>query len=145
MLTPTHDDARQVLKGTLRKSPCCGLHREWTPPPPVVGDRESEAAELARSQVEIANETRAQCFIEFGDLRQAEVRVVDPPPHRRSCPSETSTVCPRSEAAPSVFASTERAFRPSTHARELCPSKPRWLLHGPFEAAGFRADVTDEL
>jgi hypothetical protein len=46
----------------------------------VLGESEAEAIDLARRQVEIANEIWAQCFVDFGAPERSEVRVVDPPP-----------------------------------------------------------------
>jgi hypothetical protein len=68
--------ARVVLRGKLRLT-VLRLRKGGIP---VVGDRDEEAKLLARSQVEIANEIWAQCFIDFGEPSEAEVQVVDPPP-----------------------------------------------------------------
>ncbi len=67
---------RAALRGTLRVT----VMRLYKGGPPVVGDKDEEALLLARGQVEIANEIWAQCFIDFGDPKLADVRVADPPP-----------------------------------------------------------------
>jgi hypothetical protein len=67
---------RAVLQGKLRLT----VLRARPGGPPVLGADDAEAIELARSQVEIANEIWAQCYVGFGDPAAAEVRIVDPPP-----------------------------------------------------------------
>jgi hypothetical protein len=67
---------RSVLRGTLRLT----VLRSTAGGPPVLGDDDASADELARSQIEIANEIWGQCFVSFGEMRDAEVRLVDPPP-----------------------------------------------------------------
>jgi hypothetical protein len=67
---------RDVLRGRLRIL----VLRAGRGAAPVLGRDDKEAEELARRQVEIANEIWAQCFIDFGEPRSTEVQVVDPPP-----------------------------------------------------------------
>jgi hypothetical protein len=47
---------------------------------PSVGSTEEGAIAFGREQVRIANEIWLQCFVGFGDPREADVAVVDPPP-----------------------------------------------------------------
>jgi hypothetical protein len=68
-------DARDVLRGRLRIL----VLRAGRGTPPVLGKNDDEATELARRQVEIANEIWAQCFVDFGEPARTEVQVVDPP------------------------------------------------------------------
>jgi len=67
--------ARDSLRGTLRVF----VLRQQRGGAPVLGKNDDEAVELARRQVEIANEIWAQCNVDFGRPESAEVRVVDPP------------------------------------------------------------------
>jgi hypothetical protein len=66
---------RDVLRGRLRVLVLRAGHGTA----PVLGSSDAEALELARRQVEIANEIWAQCFIDFGEPSHAEVQIVDPP------------------------------------------------------------------
>jgi hypothetical protein len=67
---------RAALRGRLRIT----VLRTRAGGAPVLGADDAEAIELARSQIEIANEIWAQCFIGFGDPAAGQVRVVNPPP-----------------------------------------------------------------
>lgn len=67
--------ARDVLRGRLRIL----VLRAGRGTVPVLGASDGEAMELARRQVEIANEIWAQCFVDFGAPESTEVHVVDPP------------------------------------------------------------------
>ncbi len=69
-------DPRDVLRGRLRIL----VLRSGRGAQPVIGKSDAEAIELARRQVEIANEIWAQCFIDFGEPGLTKVDVVDPPP-----------------------------------------------------------------
>lgn len=69
------DRAGTLLRGVLRVSVLRYQHQGG----PVLGKDDAEAIQLARRQVEIANEIWAQCNIDFGRPESAEVRVVDPP------------------------------------------------------------------
>jgi hypothetical protein len=73
--TGTGQRPEDVLRGRLRVL----VLRSAIGARSVLGDNEQEAVELARRQVEIANEIWAQCFIDFGAPEHTEVRVVDPP------------------------------------------------------------------
>ncbi|HEX6242272.1 MAG TPA: hypothetical protein VFZ61_15280 [Polyangiales bacterium] len=65
-----------VLRGRLRLL----VLRSAPGSPTVLGESDVDAVELARRQIEIANEIWAQCFIDFGTPERSEVRAVDPPP-----------------------------------------------------------------
>jgi hypothetical protein len=67
--------ARDALRGRLRVL----VLRAARGSAPVLGENDAQALELARRQVEIANEIWGQCFIDFGPPEAAEVSVVDPP------------------------------------------------------------------
>ncbi len=66
---------RDALRGRLRVL----VLRAARGAAPVLGESDIQALELARRQVEIANEIWAQCFIDFGPPEAADVSVVDPP------------------------------------------------------------------
>lgn len=66
---------RDALRGRLRVL----VLRAARGAAPVLGENEPQALELARRQVEIANEIWGQCFIDFGPPEAAEVSIVDPP------------------------------------------------------------------
>jgi hypothetical protein len=67
---------RAALRGHMRIT----VLRARAGGPPVLGADDAEAMELARSQIEIANEIWAQCYVAFGEPAAAQVRIVDPPP-----------------------------------------------------------------
>ncbi|MFT3921756.1 MAG: hypothetical protein QM778_04410 [Myxococcales bacterium] len=136
-VSDSSDSSRQVLKGTLRVT-VLRLHRGG---PPVVGDRESEAAELARSQVEIANEIWAQCFIEFGDPMQAEVRVVDPPPPALLSVGELDGL-PAQGGGTVSFRVNGTRIAPVTTRPGANPEQTALAIARAVRAAGFRAEVT---
>jgi hypothetical protein len=69
-------DLRDVLRGRLRIL----VLRNGRGAQPVIGKSDADAIELARRQVEIANEIWAQCFVDFGEPALTKVDVVDPPP-----------------------------------------------------------------
>jgi hypothetical protein len=74
---PGRDNSpRAALRGQLRIT----VLRARAGGAPVLGADEAEAIELARSQIEIANEIWAQCYVGFGEPAAAQVRIVDPPP-----------------------------------------------------------------
>lgn len=131
------DESRQVLRGTLRVT-VLRLHRGG---PPVVGDRESEAAELARSQVEIANEIWAQCFIEFGDPKEAEVRIVDPPPPALLSVADLDGLPALGGGTVSVRVNDVR-IPPVTTRNGATPEQTAAAIARAMRGAGFRAEVT---
>jgi len=128
---------RQVLRGTLRVT-VLRLHRGG---PPVVGDRESEAAELARSQVEIANEIWAQCFIEFGEPKEAEVHVVDPPPPALLAVGELDGL-PALGGGTITFRVNGVRIAPVTTRAGSTPEQTALAVARAVRSAGFRAEVT---
>jgi hypothetical protein len=128
---------RQVLRGTLRVT-VLRLHRGG---PPVVGDRESEAADLARGQVEIANEIWAQCFIEFGDPKQAEVRIVDPPPPALLAVGDLDGL-PALGLGNVSFRANGVRIAPVATRNGASPEQTALAIARALRSAGFRAEVT---
>jgi hypothetical protein len=70
-----HDGERRVLEARLRLV----VLRYAPGAAAVLGHDDASAIELARRQVEIANEIWAQCFIDFGTPEGTPAAVVDPP------------------------------------------------------------------
>lgn len=65
-----------ALRGRLRVR----VLRLWPGGPPSIGRDEAHALALARAQVAAASEAWAQCGVTFGDGRDADVALADPPP-----------------------------------------------------------------
>jgi hypothetical protein len=128
---------RSVLRGTLRVT-VLRLHPHG---PPVVGDREDEASVLARSQVEIANEIWAQCFIEFGDPREATVRVVDPPPAALLAVADLDGL-PAVGGGLLVFRVNGARVAPISTLPGATPERTALAIARALRDAGYRAHVT---
>lgn len=128
---------RRVLRGTVRTT----VLRSRSSGQPVVGDSDEEAIDLARSQIEIANEIWAQCFIEFGDPERAEVRVIDPPPRALLAFGDVDGL-PAAGAGSIVFRAGGQLVGPvATHAG-ASPERTARDVARALEKRGFAAAVS---
>lgn len=128
---------RAALRGTLRLT----VLRMRKQGPPVVGDKDEEAIALAREQVTIANEIWAQCFIDFGDPEEAEVRVVDPPPPALLAVADVDGL-PAIGGGQMVFRANGRRIGPVITRAGATPERTALALARALRAAGFQAEVT---
>lgn len=128
---------RAALRGTLRIS-VLRLHRGG---PPVVGDRDHEAYDLARSQVEIANEIWAQCFIDFGEPTQAEIRLVDPPQSGLLAVADVDGLPALGGGVVQLRVNGTR-IPPVATLAGATPERTALAIARAIRQAGFRADVT---
>jgi hypothetical protein len=128
---------RAALRGRLRMA----VLRAAPGGAPVLGADDQEATTLARSQVEIANEIWAQCFVSFGPPEASEVRVVDPPPPALLAVADIDGL-PASGGGAIVFRAngvrigpivTRAAASPETTAREVARA---------LSQRGFSAEVS---
>jgi hypothetical protein len=134
---PAGTGPRSVLKGTLRVT----VLRLEPGGPPVVGDRDDEAIALAREQVEIANEIWAQCFIQFGEPADTEVRVVNPPPPALIAIADLDGL-PAAGDGQMVLRANGMRVGPVAMRPGAAPEQTALVLAKALENAGFRAEVT---
>jgi hypothetical protein len=107
----------------------------------VLGDSDQEAIELARRQVEIANEIWAQCFIDFGPPEASEVRVVDPPPPALLAISDLDGLPAAGDGAIVVRVGSQRVGPIALRAGAL-PEQTAQQLARTLEERGFLATVS---
>jgi hypothetical protein len=107
--------ARDALRGTLRIM----VLRAARGGRPVLGESDAQALELARRQVEIANEIWAQCFIDFGAPEAAQVSVVDPPEPALLAISDLDGLPARGDGAITFRAGGKRIGPVALHRGEL--------------------------
>lgn len=126
-----------ILRGHLRLL----VLRSGTGVAPVLGRSESDAVELARRQIEIANEIWAQCFIEFGEPEDAEVVIVDPPLPALLSVSDLDGLPAAGDGAVTVRAAG-RSVGPVRLKPGALPEQTALELARAFSAAGFSAKVS---
>jgi hypothetical protein len=130
-------DMRDVLRGRLRIL----VLRAGRGTPPVLGKSDAEAVELARRQVEIANEIWAQCFIDFGDPTATEVHVVDPPPPALVAVSDLDGLPARGDGAVTLQVAGKRVG-PIPLAAGALPEQTAQRIARAVTAAGFEAALS---
>jgi hypothetical protein len=128
---------RAVLKGSLRLT----VLRGSAGGPPVLGDDDVQAVELARSQVEIANEIWAQCFVTFGRPSEAAVRLVDPPPSALLSIGDIDGLPARGDGVIVVRAGTQR-IGPVPTRKGATPVETARDVARAMMAKGLKTEVT---
>lgn len=128
---------RAALRGALRVT-VLRLHKGG---PTVVGDRDYEALVLARSQVEIANEIWAQCFIDFGDPKLADVRIVDPPTSSLLAVSDLDGL-PAIGGGVVRFRVNGTRIAPVPTLAGASPERTAMAIGRAVRQAGFRAEIS---
>jgi hypothetical protein len=107
----------------------------------VLGESEVEAVDLARRQVEIANEIWAQCFIDFGAPEHSEVRVVDPPPPALLAISDLDGLPAAGDGSVVLRVGGQRIGPIALHAGAL-PEQTALQIARELAARGFVATVS---
>jgi hypothetical protein len=108
---------------------------------PVVGDGEPEAVNLAREQIEIANEIWAQCAIDFGAPEDAEVEILDPPPPALLAIADVDGMLAAGDGEIS-FVANGVTIGPVKTRRGASPEATALSVALALRARGFRADIS---
>jgi hypothetical protein len=109
---------------------------------PAVGGDEAGALAFGREQVRIANEIWLQCFVGFGDPREADVAVADPPPAALLAIAESDGL-PALGGGEIRFVAGSTAIGPiATRPGASAVSTALDVAHA-LERAGFDARVTE--
>jgi hypothetical protein len=128
---------RDVLRGRLRIL----VLRAGRGTAPVLGSSDAEAIDLARRQVEIANEIWAQCFIDFGEPARTEVQIVDPPLSALLAVSDLDGLPARGDSAVTFQVSGKRVG-PVVLGAGALPEQSAQRIARALRALGYEAAVS---
>lgn len=109
---------------------------------PSVGSTEEGAIVFGREQVRIANEIWLQCFVGFGDPRDADVAVVDPPPPAMLAIAESDGL-PALGGGEIRFTAGSTAIGPIATRPGASPVSTALDVAAALARAGFDARVTE--
>jgi hypothetical protein len=109
---------------------------------PSVGVDDESAIRLGREQVRVANEIWLQCFVSFGDPREADVRIVDPPPPTMIAVADGDGL-PARGGGVVRFRVNGKLIPLIRTQRGATPSQTAWSIAQAVRRAGFAARVLE--